>query len=49
MTAVAVFMLLPALKANVQGPDPIQVLFVKNDWYQQEDDILDHLNDLGCY
>ena len=49
MTAVVVFMLLPALKANAQGHDPIQVLFVKNDWYQQEDDILDHLNDLGCY
>jgi len=49
MTAVVVFTLLLASNASAQGSDPVKVLFVANGYYQQEDDILDHLNDLGCY
>jgi len=42
----------PVLSASlpaVADADPVKVLFVANGYYQQEDDILDHLNDLGCY
>ena len=49
MMAVVVFTFLMAENASAQGSDPVQVLFVANGYYQQEDDILDHLNDLGCY
>jgi len=45
ITGSVLFASLPA-RADA---DPVQVLFVKNGYYQQEDDILDHLNDLGCY
>jgi hypothetical protein len=48
IASVAVVLLLPSVAAALDPPDPLNVLFVANGWYDQEDDIEEHLLDLGC-
>ena len=45
--ATAVVLLLPRLSLALDPPDPLNVLFVANGWYDHEDDIESHLLDLG--
>ena len=43
-----VVLIFPSVAAAIDPPDPLNVLFVANGWYDQEDDIEEHLLDLGC-
>ena len=38
IASVAVLLLLPSVAAAIDPPDPLNVLFVANGWYNQEDD-----------
>ncbi|MFO8073387.1 MAG: hypothetical protein R6V85_16095 [Polyangia bacterium] len=40
-------LLLPSLGLALDPPDPLNVLFVADGWYEQEDEIEMHLDDLG--
>jgi len=44
----ATLLLLPSLTLALDPPDPLNVLFVANGYYDQEDDLEDHFLDLGC-